>query len=295
MTRIPFTKMQAVGNDFVIIDGVRHPCALTPERLRFLGDRHFGVGADQILWIGPSLVPEADFAYRIFNQDGSEAEMCGNGARAIGVYVRRFGLSKASTLRFATRKGIISVFFDTNDLPAVNIGIPDFSFESVGFDPSTCVLTPASEITSSPRLPMFQMPGPENPWCFSVVSMGNPHAVIVLPSREALTSEPAKFGPLLERFEGFKAGTNVEFLLPTHAHEADVVVWERGAGFTLACGTGACAVCAVGMRLGLFNDYVTLNFPGGSVDVIWDLSGDMILKGPAQIVFEGMCYMPDGI
>lgn len=267
-----FTKVEGLGNDFVLIDSFVEGSPAVPDMLAVsMCDRHRGVGADGVLLVGPS--NEADIEMRLFNADGSEAEMCGNGLRCVALYARRHGLVSRDDVRVSTLGGIKTAEVSAADgLVRVDMGAPDFTAAHVSVE------TDEQEWIDRP----LEVLG--RPICLTCVSMGNPHAVTFLRDGEEL--DAAVFGPAIERHPAFPRRTNVEFVR-VEPEGLRVVVWERGAGFTLACGTGACASVAASARLGLTSRIVKVHLPGGALDVEWGADGRLYMKGPASEVFEG--------
>ena len=270
-----FSKMQALGNDFVVIDAVRQDPRLDETRIRLLADRHFGVGADQVLLVEP--VPdddEADFFYRIYNADGSEAGQCGNGARCLAHFIRREGLSQADRLILRTRSGRLAVDVDEGGLLFdVEMGVPRLAPADVPF------LAEAGDEVHRLEL------GDETVE-FGVVSVGNPHAVLVV---DDVTQAPvARLGPRVSHDEHFPERCNVGFMEVVDRCHIRLRVYERGAGETLACGSGACAAVISGRRRGLLDERVSVELPGGSLLVAWPGQGRPVhLIGTAVHVFEG--------
>ncbi len=280
MIELQFTKMQGAGNDFVVVDATRQPFALDAEQLRRLADRHFGVGADQILVVEPAPSADVDFGYRIFNADGGEVEQCGNGARCFAVYVRDRGLTAKRTIRVATRGGVIAPQLQDDGRVTVDMGAPRFAPEAAGFDPSGLV---ARDEGGFARWPL-QLDGAE--LLLSVLSMGNPHAVQRVADVDA--APVARIGALLERHPRFVARVNAGFMQVLDRGHLRLRVWERGAGETLACGTGACAAAVAGMRHGWLDAAVDVDTRGGRLSIAW-AGGDapVLMTGPAVHVFEG--------
>lgn len=277
-----FVKMEGAGNDFAIVD-------LWRERLgggvgalaKVMCDRHFGVGADGILLVGPNSA--ADVEMRLINADGSEAEMCGNGLRCVALYAHRRGYVAGETVRVSTRAGVKTavIVSDSGDRAEVRVdmGPPEFASGRIPIlsDQPDWLDRPVSIMGREVRL--------------SCVSMGNPHAVVFRTPGDDL--DPGVYGPLIERHPLFPARTNVEFVT-TGQDGLHVVVWERGAGFTLACGTGACAAVAAAVHLGLAGRRVGVSLPGGRLEVEWRADDHLYLLGPAREVFEGEWpYMGD--
>ncbi|WP_374511195.1 diaminopimelate epimerase [Niveibacterium sp.] len=270
--KLRFTKMQGLGNDFVVIDAVRQPFEMTPERARFLADRRFGVGCDQILIVEPSRLPGVDFRYRIFNLDG-EVEQCGNGSRCFARYVRDKGLTDKDEIRVETLAGVISPRLGADGLVTVDMGAP--------------VLEPARipfvSDTDAPAQPL-EVAG--ETITIGAVSMGNPHAVQVVADVD--TAPVATQGPLIEHHPRFPARVNAGFMQVVDRHTIRLRVFERAAGETLACGTGACAAVVSGIRRGLLDSPVRVHARGGELSIAWAGPGQPVLMtGPAVTVFEG--------
>jgi len=284
---LKFTKMQGAGNDFVVLDATRATIALAPAQWRWLADRRFGVGADQILVVGPPVDrARADFSYRIFNADGGEVEQCGNGARAFARFVRDRGLSDARSIRVETMSGVVTPTIDEDGEVTVDMGAPRFAPDAIPFD--------ASGLTARRQ-------GDESLWPLTidgtaldiaVVSMGNPHAVTVV---DAIDTAPvATLGPRIEHHPRFPKRVNAGFLQIVDRRTVHLRVYERGAGETLACGTGACAAVVSGIRRGLLDASVAVHTRGGALTIVWD-GGDasVRMRGPARAVFEGEVEVPD--
>lgn len=287
--KLKFTKMQGAGNDFVVIDSTRSPFALTEAQLCFLGDRHFGVGADQILVVEAPRLPDTDFRYRIFNQDGGEVEQCGNGARCFAKFVTEKGLTTKRVIRVETMKGVIEPELQEDGRVRVNMGAPRFAPEDLPFN------TEGLSHLSRSRDTLWEVKaGGYNNW-ISALSMGNPHAVMVVGDVDAARVD--EIGPAIEHHPAFPKRVNVGFLQPLSSSSGRLRVWERGAGETLACGTGACAAAVAGMRRGLFGPAVEIEARGGRLRIEWAGIGSetpqpVYLTGPAEIVFEGEIEIP---
>jgi diaminopimelate epimerase len=286
--KIAFTKMQGAGNDFVVIDATRAPLTLSPAQWRQMADRRFGIGADQILIVQSSEEPGVDFVYRIFNADGTEVEQCGNGARCFARFVRDRGLTQASTIRVKTKSGIISPTVHANGTVTVAMGAPKLQLEDIGFD---CTgLTP--KLVGKAQCWPLTPPGFSECW-LTMVSMGNPHAVQWV---DDLMHYPvAQVGPWLESHGRFKHRVNAGFAQRISATEISLRVFERGAGETLACGTGACAAVVSGMLMGTLTkgQPVSVQTAGGLLTISWsgrtDQPNDQVMMtGPAEPVFEGV-------
>ena len=284
--RLAFTKMHGAGNDFVVIDATRQPLTLAAAQLRRLADRHFGVGADQILVGEPPPDPGVDFRYRIFNADGGEVEQCGNGARCFVAYVHRKGLTPKRRIRVATLGGIIEPELQDDGRVAVDMGAPRFDPAEVPFD--TTGLQPR-DVGGFAQWPLALPVATD--W-ISVLSMGNPHAVQRVDDVE---SAPVReHGPLIETHPRFPQRVNAGFLQVVDDRHVRLRVWERGAGETLSCGTGACAAVVAGIRHGWLRGAVDVQTRGGVLTVSWDGGdGPVRMTGPAAFVFEGAIDLPD--
>jgi len=271
--KLKFTKMHGLGNDFVVLDGVRQRIDLTPEQLRFLADRHFGVGCDQILLVEAPSAPGIDFRYRIFNADGGEVEQCGNGARCFVRFVHDAGLTGKREIRVETRNGVIGPRLEDNGEVTVDMGIPRFAPADIPFvSDSDAVVQPLD--VAGRRVDI------------SVVSMGNPHAVQVVADVD--TAPVGAEGPLIERHPRFPQRVNAGFLQVLDRNSARLRVFERGSGETLACGTGACAAAVAGIRRGLLDSPVRITTRGGDLCIAWGGPGQPVLMtGPATPVFTG--------
>lgn len=273
--------MHGAGNDFVMLDGVRQTIEMTPERARALGDRHFGVGADQILLVEPATTPDADFRYRIFNSDGSEVEHCGNGARCFVRFVHEQGLSDRNPLRAQISTGVI-VLNETDDgQVTVDIGSTRFDPAALPFD--TTGLSSRSEgVDTLWTLHLDTPVGLPSSVELSLVAISNPHAVQVVDNVD--TAPVSVIGPMLESHRRFPRRVNAGFMQVVDRHNIRLRVYERGAGETLACGTGACAAVAAGIRRGLLDSPVRVQTRGGVLRIEWD--GEQLrMTGPAVSVF----------
>lgn len=275
-----FTKMQGAGNDFVMLNAYDKPLTLTPEQIRFICDRRFGVGGDQMLVVEKSTTPAADFKYRIFNQDGGEVEMCGNGARCFAVFVREQGLTDKRTITCETVKGVIAPTVEDDGRVTVDMGAPHFAPEDVGFDAEgVSRLSRAADTLYQIRA------GGEDNWV-SIVSMGNPHAVRLVGDVDEAPVETV--GEAFQHLERFKNRVNVGFLQIESRSKARLRVYERGVGETLACGSGACAAVVAGIRRGALDNAVEVEMRGGTLRITWDgADGHVFLTGPAVTVFTG--------
>lgn len=275
-----FTKMQGAGNDFVMLNAYDKPLTLTPEQIRFICDRRFGVGCDQMLVVEKSTTPAADFKYRIFNQDGGEVEMCGNGARCFAVFVREQGLTDKRTITCETVKGVIAPTVEDDGRVTVDMGAPHFAPEDVGFNAEgVSRLSRAADTLYQIRA------GGEDNWV-SIVSMGNPHAVRLVGDVDEAPVETV--GEAFQHLERFKNRVNVGFLQIESRSKARLRVYERGVGETLACGSGACAAVVAGIRRGALDNAVEVEMRGGTLRITWDgADGHVFLTGPAVTVFTG--------
>lgn len=274
--KLRFTKMQGAGNDFVVIDATRERFAPTPALLQRLTDRRFGVGCDQVLVIEAASTPDVDFDYRIFNADGSEVGQCGNGSRAFALYVAENGLSDKPRLRVRTSTSVIELQRLGGKLVRVDMGAPRLAPEQVPLKRAA-----AEDGRYRIEIPAFGSVE------FGAVSMGNPHAVIVV---DDVDSAPVEgLGRALQASPEFPESVNVGFLQVLGRDAGRLRVYERGAGETLACGTGACAAAVVGRRWGLFDDAVTLKARGGDLRLEWAGGADdsVFMTGPAETVFTG--------
>ncbi|MBN9410945.1 MAG: diaminopimelate epimerase [Burkholderiales bacterium] len=290
--RVRFSKMQGAGNDFVVLDEMRDRLGLSAAQYRFLADRHFGVGADQVLSVRPSPAPGVDFEYVIHNADGGEVEQCGNGARCFVRYVRDRGLIDRDVVRVQTLSGVIEPRINKDGRVTVDMGAPVFELERVPFDASG--LTPIA-INGQDTWPLvLPVPGGDAAPRAAVLSMGNPHAVMLVDDVD--TAPVAEWGPLIERHARFPRRVNAGFMQVVARHHIRLRVYERGAGETLACGTGACAAVVAGIREGLLDPRVDVDTRGGRLTIEW--AGGMapvFMTGPATTVFEGEIDIPDDL
>ena len=271
--KLKFSKMHGLGNDFVVFDGVRQSVTLTPAQLRYLGDRHFGVGCDQILLVEKSTRPDVDFRYRIFNQDGGEVEQCGNGARCFVRFVHDQGLTDKREIRVETMSGLISLRLENDGNVTVNMGEPIFTPEKIPF------------VSENDNLIQPLHFGGEDV-AITAVSMGNPHAVQVVSDVDA--APVATQGPLIERHPRFPQRVNAGFMQVVERGTIRLRVFERGTGETLACGTGACAAVVAGIARGLLDSPVRVETRGGELTIAWDGRGTPVrMTGPAVTVFVG--------
>jgi len=271
--RLAFTKMQGLGNDFVVIDAITQRVALDPEQIRRLADRHYGVGCDQVLLVERPRQPGVDFRYRIFNADGGEVEQCGNGARCFARFVRDRGLIDRDRIRVETAGGPITLQLEPDGQVTVDMGQPRFEPAEIPF-------------LAERRAPSYRLRLEGAEVDIGAVSMGNPHAVLRVDALER--AAVAELGPAIERHSRFPERTNVGFMEVVDRGHIRLRVHERGAGETLACGSGACAAVAVGRMQGLLNACVQVTLPGGRLTVHWPGEGQSLaMTGPAEPVFEG--------
>lgn len=270
--KLKFTKMQGLGNDFVVLDGINQAITLDREQIRKLADRHFGIGCDQLLLVEKA-EGQADFRYRIFNADGGEVEQCGNGARCFVRYVHDHGLTQKNEIRIETLSGVISPHLEVNGNVTVNMGKPIFEPEAIPFIAEKRALTYPLEL-------------PGQPVTISAVSMGNPHAVRVVPDVDNAPVDTE--GALIELHPRFPKRVNVGYLQVMDRTHIKLRVFERGAGETLACGTGACAAVVAGIDLGLLDHQVKVSTRGGELTISWQGNDEPVwMTGPAVTVFEG--------
>jgi diaminopimelate epimerase len=270
---VSFTKMQALGNDFVVFDAVRQAFSFSPSQLRRIADRHFGVGCDQILVVDPAPGPDVDFGYRIFNADGGEVEQCGNGARCFARFVLDKGLTAKREIAVATRGGIIRPRVEDDGRVTVDMGRPRFEPTDIPF-------------VAEARQDEYDLDVAGQILPVRVLSMGNPHAVQLVDDVDH--APVVSQGPLIERHPRFPNRVNAGYLQVVDAAHIRVRVYERGAGETLACGTGACAAAVAGRQAGLLGERVEVELRGGFLDIRWRGEGEPVyMTGPAHSVFEG--------
>ncbi|MFA6312149.1 MAG: diaminopimelate epimerase [Sterolibacterium sp.] len=277
--KIRFSKMQGLGNDFVVIDAVRQDVRLTAAQARRIADRHFGVGCDQILVVEKADRDGVDFGYRIFNADGGEVEQCGNGARCFVRFVHDQGLSDKRQIRVATLSGIIAPRLEANGEISVDMGVPVFTPDAIPF------VSDSAEVVQPLR-------AGERDFAITAVSMGNPHAVQVVDDIDRAAVE--RDGPLIEAHPRFPRRVNAGFMQVLERHAIRLRVYERGAGETLACGSGACAAVVAGIRRGLLDSPVRVTTRGGDLRIAWEGgSSPVIMTGPAATVFTGEIDLPN--
>jgi diaminopimelate epimerase len=282
--KLKFTKMQGAGNDFVVIDAIHQQIDFSPEQWRRLADRRFGVGADQILIVERPTAAGVDFRYRIFNSDGGEVEQCGNGARAFARFVSDKGLSGERSIRVQTMSGIIAPRLENDGSVTVDMGAPVLEPAAVPFDAAGLQGRPEGRDTLWPL--GLHLGIIEQTVFVSAVSMGNPHAVQTVDDVE--TAPVAELGPQVEHHPRFPKRVNAGFMQVIDRSHVKLRVYERGAGETLACGTGACAAVVAGVRRGLLDSPVRVSARGGELSIAWAGEGEPVyLSGPAVTVFEG--------
>lgn len=272
-----FSKMHGLGNDFMVVDAVTQNVYFSPELIRRLADRHLGVGFDQLLVVEPPYDPDLDFHYRIFNADGSEVSQCGNGARCFARFVRLKGLTNKRDIRVSTANGRMVLTVTDNDMVIVDMGQPQF-------DPA---VVPFRAVKAEKT---YIMRAAENTVLCGVVSMGNPHCVLQV---ENIDQAPVEtLGPVLESHERFPERANIGFMQVVNPQHIRLRVYERGAGETQACGSGACAAVAVGIQQGVLGAKVRVDLPGGRLDIAWEGEGKpLFMTGPAAHVYDGFIHL----
>jgi diaminopimelate epimerase len=287
--QLHFTKMQGAGNDFVVLDETRHLLGLSTAQYRRLADRHFGVGADQILCVRPAPSPDVDFEYVIHNADGQEVEHCGNGARCFFQFVREHGLCHKDLIRVRTVNRVLTLERNADGRVSVDMGAPEFALQRIPFDASNLE---AERVFDGEKWPLDLGPAGHQARVFvSVLSMGNPHAVQIVD--DVANAPVALQGPLIEQHARFPKRVNAGFMQVISRTHISLRVYERGAGETLACGTGACAAVVSGIRLGLLDGRVDVETHGGRLTVEWAGGGQPVrLTGPAVTVFSGDMDLP---
>ncbi|AXA93623.1 diaminopimelate epimerase [Massilia sp. YMA4] len=282
--KLKFTKMHGAGNDFVVIDAINQQIDFSPAQWQALADRRFGVGADQMLVVEKSAQPGCDFRYRIFNSDGGEVEQCGNGARAFVKFVAEKGLTDRRSICVETMAGVISPRLEEDGSVTVDMGAPVLEPALVPFDTEGLQGQPQGQDTLWPLV--LELAGEKETVLVSVLSMGNPHAVQVVTDVDTAPVELT--GPLIELHPHFPKRVNAGFMQVLDRQHIRLRVFERGAGETLACGTGACAAAVAGIRRGLLDSPVRVDARGGQLSIAWAGEGQPVyLTGPAVTVFEG--------
>jgi diaminopimelate epimerase len=276
--KIKFTKMHGLGNDFVVLDAIHQHFVPNAAQARFLADRHFGVGCDQVLVVEEPTQPGVDFRYRIFNADGGEVEQCGNGARCFARFVRDRGLTEKREIRVETRSGIIAPRLEDDGRVTVDMGVPRLSPEDVPFESDSLDVVQPLQVN-------------DKTFDITAVSMGNPHAVQVVVDVDRFPV--AKYGPLIEAHQRFPRRVNAGFMEVIDRRTIRLRVYERGAGETLACGTGACAAVVAGILRGLLDTPVRVETRGGALSIAWaGPNKSVMMTGPAVTVFEGEAMLP---
>jgi len=271
--RLNFTKMHGLGNDFVVFDAIRQRVSLTPEQIRHIADRHFGIGCDQVLIVEPPTSDQADFRYRIYNADGGEVEQCGNGARCFSRFVHEEGMTDKETVTVETSAGLIRLSRPVHNQVTVDMGVPILEPAQIPFD------APARKLRYSLNLDGGAVE-------IGAVSMGNPHAVLRVNDVDSAPVE--ELGPIIERHPRFPQRVNVGFMQVVSPDLIRLRVFERGVGETLACGTGACAAVVVGNLQGLLQPQTEVELRGGRLVVSWTGEGAPVqMTGPAERVFQG--------
>lgn len=270
--------MHGIGNDFMVIDGITQKVFFSQEQIKRLGDRHFGVGFDQLLLVEPPYKPDQDFHYRIFNQDGSEVQMCGNGARCFARFVVEKGLCNKKEIHVSTMSGNLILTLEGNNQVTVNMGVPILEPKKIPFN--------MNQQSNFYKIPVDSPDLPMNYLTIGAVSMGNPHLdLCVTDIKDPLID---KLGPYLESHPLFPQRVNVGFMQVINRNEINLRVYERGAGETLACGSGACAAVVTGILQNLLDSCVKVHLPGGDLTVSWGGEGQSVmLTGPATTVYEG--------
>ena len=265
--QINFTKMHGLGNDFMVVDNTKQNLVFSAEQVRCLADRHFGVGFDQLLVVERSHTPQVDFRYVIFNADGSEVEQCGNGARCFARFVQDKGLTNSNPVVVETRSGIISLMVNADQSVRVDMGMPVFSPEQVPL-----LLAPSEQ---------YEIEG----YRLGVLSMGNPHCVLLVDELDSMEIEP--IAQRIQQSKLLPNQANIGFMQVLNSSEVKLRVYERGAGETLACGSGACAAVVFGVNQGLLDSQVTTHLRGGDARIEYQVGDSVFLSGPAEFVFEG--------
>lgn len=272
-----FSKMHGLGNDFMVVDAVTQNVYFSPELIRRLADRHYGVGFDQLLVVEPPYDPELDFHYRIFNADGSEVAQCGNGARCFARFVRLKGLTNKREIKVSTQTGRMILNVTEDEEVCVNMGEPDFEPQQVPFRATKAEKT-------------YILRAAEQTVLCGVVSMGNPHCVMQVNDVDQAKVE--LLGPVLENHERFPERANIGFMQVVSREHIRLRVFERGAGETQACGSGACAAVAVGIQQALLEEEVRVELPGGNLNIRWKGPGNALyMTGPATHVYDGFIHL----
>jgi diaminopimelate epimerase len=275
--QLKFTKMHGIGNDFVVINAISQSVHLSPEQIRHICDRHFGVGCDQLLLVETSNREDAEFRYRIYNADGGEVGQCGNGARCFARFVRDQGLTQNSEIAVETAGGMIRLILQDDDQVTVDMGVPNFEPAALPFEAEASAES-------------YDIVVNGDKYAIGAVSVGNPHAVIQV---DSVADAPVlTLGAALEKHPRFAEGVNVGFMEIIDRGHIRLRVFERGVGETLACGTGACAAVAIGIRNHLLNNQVHVALRGGELNISWNGEGaSLLMTGPAQTVYQGQIQL----
>lgn len=269
--------MHGTGNDFVVIDAINQAITLTSEEIRYIANRHYGIGCDQLLLVESPDRKDAEFRYRIFNADGSEVEQCGNGARCFARFVFDHGLTSNKNIPVETAGGLIHLILEDDDQVTVDMGVPNFDPQSLPFDAQ-----------GTPEYHDLMVN--DEKYAIGAVSVGNPHAVLLVDS--VAEAPVATLGPAIESHERFALRVNVGFMEVVDRHHIRLRVFERGSGETLACGTGACAAAAVGIKNRLLDNNVRVELTGGDLTISWPGMDDaLLMTGPTETVFEGQILL----
>jgi len=275
--RVHFTKMHGIGNDFIVLDHTKSPFQLSKEAIQSLSHRQLGIGFDQLLVVENTALEDVDFKYRIFNQDGGEAEQCGNGARCFYRFIKDKHLTDKLSIRVETKSGVIELTEDSEHMIKVNMGEPIFNPKHIPF---------LSDTEKNEYPISIDLPHQKETITIAVLSMGNPHAVITV--KDAYQAHVETLGPYLESHNLFPKRVNVGFMEIITPHHIRLRVFERGVGETLACGTGACAAAVSGIKRHLLSSPVKVDMQGGSLSIDWKGSGHpVMMKGPAVSLYEG--------
>ena len=275
---LQFTKMHGLGNDFMVVDAISQPFRMRPEMIKELADRNFGIGFDQLLVVEPPGLPDVDFRYRIFNDDGSEVEQCGNGARCFARFVRDQRLTNKKVIRVQTAGGVIELRVGKEGWVTVNMGVPELEPERIPFNATGRALT-------------YKVQVGDDSVELSAISMGNPHAVLLVDDID--TAPVEVLGPVLESHDNFPKRANIGFLQIVDRQNARLRVFERGSGETLACGSGACAAMVAGRLRGLLDERVRIELRGGPLTLEWQGEGaPVMMEGPTARVFDGQVRVP---
>ena len=286
--QLNFSKMHGLGNDIVVIDAISQTVNLSPEQVRFIADRRFGVGCDQLLLVespDQDTADRVDFKYRIFNADGSEVEQCGNGARCFARFVREKNLTSKRSIVVETFSGIITLMVDDQEMVTVDMGQPEFEPEQLPFVPAAGDSQADNRYTLTIDDQALDLQGQET-LEFSAVSMGNPHITLKVANLDTFPVQT--IGKILESHPSFPNRVNVGFMQIINEHQIRLRVYERGSGETLACGTGACAAVANGIRRGWLAEQVEVMLPAGSLHIQWQQGEHaLLMTGPASFVYEG--------